>query len=94
MRRCGGRKLQQDVGGSMSLDLALDPYLDVEWAEGLEDAACPVRADVKALPADELACLCEQAFQELDVETPAPGTLERYQELADEIEHRKLDRRQ
>ena len=77
----------------MSLELELDPYCAAEWAEEIGDLTYPRTGDVTALSAGELASLCEQAFKELDSETPAPGALERYQELVDEAEDRELVRR-
>lgn len=73
----------------MSLDLTLDPYSAAEWAEA-DCAAHPPLGDVQLLPFSELAGLCEQAFLELDSVSPAVGSLERYEQLVDEVERRQL----
>ena len=77
----------------MSFDLAVDPYCAAEWAEEIGEPAHPPVVNVKTLSGIELAGLCEDAFRDLESESPAFGALGRYQDLVDETEHRQLVRR-
>ena len=74
----------------MSFDLIFPPFWSMEWAEGTADSGYPRFCDVTELSDFEVTDRCEQAFQTLDTGTPAPGALQRYQDLADEAAYRQL----